>query len=97
MTESKDVVVVFVHGWSVTDTDTYGGLPHRLSAEANSNGLNIRVEHIRLGKYISFHDEVRVTDIAGSGGGIDYHPGAFGEHMTSCCLSHMENPREVDA
>jgi hypothetical protein len=57
-------IVVFVHGWSVTDTDTYGSLPHRLRAEAGSHGLSIKTEEIHLGKYISFHDEVRVTDIA---------------------------------
>ena len=34
----KRRVVVFVHGWSVTHTDTYGGLPERLAAEAEANG-----------------------------------------------------------
>ena len=31
---TNKIVVVFVHGWSVTNIDTYGGLPDRLSAEA---------------------------------------------------------------
>ena len=30
--------VVFVHGWSVTHTNTYGGLPERLAAEAAAAG-----------------------------------------------------------
>ncbi|MDU0457638.1 MAG: hypothetical protein RW306_02800 [Geobacteraceae bacterium] len=56
--------IVFVHGWSVTNTNTYGGLPVRLANEAKSLGLNIRIEEIFLGRYISFHDEVRVSDIS---------------------------------
>ncbi|MBI4826146.1 MAG: phospholipase [Nitrospirae bacterium] len=57
-------VVVFVHGWSVTNTDTYGGLPIRLREQANTAGIDIQVEEIFLGRYISFHDEVRVSDIS---------------------------------
>lgn len=57
-------VVVFVHGWSVTNTDTYGGLPVRLHAEAAAAGIDIQIEEIFLGRYISFHDEVRVRDIS---------------------------------
>ncbi len=56
--------IVFVHGWSVTHTDTYGQLPARLSNEAEKHGLNIETKEIHLGRYISFHDEVRVKDIA---------------------------------
>ena len=51
-------VVVFVHVWSVTNTDTYGGLPVRLAAQAKGAGIDIRIVDIFLGKYISFHDEV---------------------------------------
>ncbi|MFZ2196822.1 MAG: hypothetical protein WAV13_03750 [Thermodesulfovibrionales bacterium] len=57
-------VVVFVHGWSVTNTDTYGGLPVRLASQAKAAGIDIRIVDIFLGKYISFHDEVRVRDIS---------------------------------
>jgi hypothetical protein len=57
-------VVVFVHGWSVTNTDTYGGLPVRLREEAKAVGVNIQIKEIFLGRYISFHDEVRVNDIS---------------------------------
>lgn len=51
--------VLFIHGWSVTDTATYGELPTRLAAE-----LGLEIQHIYLGRYISFHDEVRIADIA---------------------------------
>ena len=55
--------IVFVHGWSVTNTDTYGGLPSALAKNAPP-GLEIEVEHLYLGKYVSFSDEVNVDDIA---------------------------------
>jgi len=61
---ANKTVIVFVHGWSVTNTDTYGGLPVRLRAEAVSLGLSVRIEEIFLGRYISFHDEVHVSDIS---------------------------------
>ena len=57
------MLVVFVHGWSVTNTDTYGGLPGALAKNAPA-GLEIKVEHLYLGKYVSFSDEVYVDDIA---------------------------------
>ena len=59
------LLVVFVHGWSVTNTDTYGGLPARLSAEAaKAGGPKLDIQHIHLGKYISFRDEVRLADLS---------------------------------
>jgi hypothetical protein len=57
-------VVVFVHGWSVSHTETYGGLPERLAAEAPQAGFDVAVREIFLGKYVSFRDEVRVGDVA---------------------------------
>lgn len=56
--------IVFVHGWSVTHTDTYGGLPQRLAAEAAASGRALAVRDLRLAKYVSFHDEVRIEDLA---------------------------------
>jgi hypothetical protein len=56
--------LVFVHGWSVTNTNTYGGLPQALAAAAAAAGLDLDIQHIWLGRYISFHDEVTVDDIA---------------------------------
>lgn len=59
------LLLVFVHGWSVTSTATYGGLPARLKAEAGrSGGPGIDVAHVHLGQYVSFRDEVRLEDIA---------------------------------
>lgn len=57
------MLVVFVHGWSVTNTDTYGGLPQAIAKNADP-ALNIQVAHLYLSKYISFADEVCVDDIA---------------------------------
>ncbi len=55
--------LVFVHGWSVTSTDTYGELPEVLVTWAPEN-LDLDIVHIHLGKYISFHDEVIMEDIS---------------------------------
>ncbi len=56
--------LLFVHGWSVTNTATYGKLPEALSASAADYGMDLDIQHIYLGKYISFHDEVTMDDIA---------------------------------
>ena len=58
------ITVVFVHGWSVTNTDTYGGLPVRLRNEASARNVDIDIQHIYLGRYLSFHDEVTLRDVA---------------------------------
>lgn len=55
--------LVFVHGWSVTNIDTYGELPEVLKREAPTE-LNLEIENIYLGEYISFHDEVTLDDIS---------------------------------
>ena len=60
----RSLTVVFVHGWSVTHTNTYGELPERLAAEARGHGLKLSVRDIWLGEYVSFHDEVRMEDLA---------------------------------
>lgn len=56
--------LIFVHGWSVANTDTYGGLPEALVTAAGGYGLNLTIQHINLGRYVSFHDEVTLDDIA---------------------------------
>ena len=56
--------LIFVHGWSVTNTSTYGDMPQGLVDIAASNGLELDIQHIQLGKYISFKDEVTLDDIA---------------------------------
>jgi hypothetical protein len=60
----EPVKIIFVHGYSVTNLDTYGELPLRLRTEALVAGINIQVEEIFLGRYISFSNAVRVSDIS---------------------------------
>lgn len=58
-------LLVFVHGWSVTSTATYGELPARLKSEsARRGGAGFDIAHVHLGQYVSFRDEVRIEDIA---------------------------------
>jgi hypothetical protein len=56
-------ILVFLHGWSVTHTDTYGGLPERLAAELAAAGRVLPVHALQLGRYISFDDAVRMPDL----------------------------------
>lgn len=56
--------LVFVHGWSATTTNTYGGLPQALAAAARPAGPDLDIQHLYLGRYISFHDEVSLDDIS---------------------------------
>lgn len=58
------MLLIFVHGWSVTDTAAYAKLPEALVKQGSAQGLDIEIQHIWLGKYISFHDEVRLSDVA---------------------------------
>ena len=60
----KKLTIAFVHGYSVTNTDTYGEMPLRLAQEATTYGYELKIEHIFLGRYISFNDEVRLEDIS---------------------------------
>jgi hypothetical protein len=57
------MLLVFVHGWSVTDTSTYGGMPDALIAAGAAAGIIIERADIRLGRYVSFHDEVQMPDL----------------------------------
>ncbi len=52
--------IIFVHGWSVTHTDTYGELPRWLSQQSR----DYKIQNVYLGKYISFVDSVTLDDIA---------------------------------
>ena len=40
----KVMRVVLVHGWSVTDTSTYGRLPEALAARASEYDLEIQID-----------------------------------------------------
>ncbi|WDF80957.1 hypothetical protein ACFGVS_04315 [Mucilaginibacter sp. AW1-7] len=62
--KSDNLVLVFVHGWSVTNLNTYGELPLRLMNEASSIAPTVTVKDIYLGQYVSFHDEVQLHDIS---------------------------------
>jgi hypothetical protein len=55
--------LVFVHGWSVTDTSTYGGLPGALRDRAALAGSTLQVLDIRLSEYVTFDDAVGMDDI----------------------------------
>ena len=61
---AHSIVLVFIHGWSVTSKDTYGALPEAIHEAATDAGLPIETKHIYLGRYISFHDAVTPDDIA---------------------------------
>jgi hypothetical protein len=56
--------VVFVHGWSVQNTNTYGGLPAYVATLTGPDGGPISVGNIFLGRYISFEDSVTLDDIS---------------------------------
>lgn len=58
------MIVIFLHGWSVTHTNIYGELPQWLESQSQSGMLDIQVGNIYLGHYISFDDTVTVDDIA---------------------------------
>lgn len=60
----RTLTLVFVHGYSVTQLDTYGELPLRLRHEGKDHGIDITIENIFLGRYISFNDEVKLADIS---------------------------------
>jgi len=81
--------LIFVHGWSVTNTNTYAELPEAL-ANAGGEQFNLDIQHIYLGRYISFHDEVTVDDIARA---MDHAlrelPGNSGAHIEPfSCITH---------
>jgi hypothetical protein len=58
------MIVIFVHGWSVRNVNTYGRLPERLREGAAARGEEIKTGNIFLGQYVSFQDDVTVDDIA---------------------------------
>ncbi|MDQ7996045.1 MAG: phospholipase [Luteibacter sp.] len=55
--------LVFVHGWSVTNTSTYGSLPKALADRAAQAGSTLRVLDIHLSEYVTFDDSVTMDDI----------------------------------
>jgi hypothetical protein len=55
--------LVFVHGWSVTSTSTYGQLPEQLQRQAAAAGLSLTLADIWLSEYVSFDDAVTMADL----------------------------------
>lgn len=55
--------LVFIHGWSVTNTSTYGELPRTLTARATQDGSPLRILDIHLSEYVTFDDSVTMDDI----------------------------------
>ncbi len=55
--------LVFVHGWSVTDTSTYDQLPQRLQQQAFAADLALTLADIWLSEYVSFDDAVTMPDL----------------------------------
>lgn len=57
------MIVIFVHGWSVNDTRTYGELPQWLATQPGPDGQPFQTANIYLGRYISFDDTVTLDDL----------------------------------
>ena len=55
--------LVFVHGWSVTSTSTYGQLPQQVQQQATAAGLALTLADIWLSEYVSFDDAVTMPDL----------------------------------
>lgn len=55
--------LVFVHGWSVTNTDTYGQMPQRLQQAAAAAGMPLTLADVWLSEYVSFDDVVGMDDL----------------------------------
>ncbi|HXD36311.1 MAG TPA: phospholipase [Rhodanobacter sp.] len=55
--------LVFVHGWSVTSTATYGQMPQQLQAHAAAGGMALTLADIWLSEYVSFDDAVTMSDL----------------------------------
>jgi len=55
--------LLFIHGWSVRDTNTYGELPEVL-IEKLSPKIRLDVHHVYLGRYVSFQDQITMDDLA---------------------------------
>lgn len=55
--------LVFVHGWSVTSTATYGQMPQRLQQQAAAQGMPLTIRDIWLSEYVSFDDTVSMSDL----------------------------------
>lgn len=81
--------LIFVHGWGTTNTDTYGGLPEALVVAAGRYNFNLNIQHINLGRYVSFQDEVTLDDIArGFNQALRDLPGNEASIQPFSCITH---------
>ena len=55
--------LVFVHGWSVSNTATYGRMPQQLQQHAAAAGLPLTLADVWLSEYVSFDDAVTIGDL----------------------------------
>ena len=55
--------LVFVHGWSVSNTATYGRMPQQLQQRAAAAGLPLMLADVWLSAYVSFDDAVTMADL----------------------------------
>ena len=55
--------LVFVHGWSVSNTSTYGQLPQQLQQQAAAAGLPLTLADVWISEYVSFDDAVTMRDL----------------------------------
>jgi hypothetical protein len=55
--------LVFVHGWSVNDTSTYGQMPELLQQRAAADGMTLTLADVWLSEYVSFDDAVTISDL----------------------------------
>jgi hypothetical protein len=55
--------LVFVHGWSVSNTSTYGQMPQQLQQQAAAAGVMLTLADIWLSEYVSFDDTVTMGDV----------------------------------
>lgn len=58
------MLLLFIHGWSVTSTGTYGDLARDLTRAGVEAGLDLDIRHVFLGRYVSFRDEITMDDLA---------------------------------
>ncbi len=82
--------VIFVHGWSVHSHETYGKLPIVLRTEAAKIGINIKTVDLKLGRYISFDDDIEMRDLtrAFHQAIADQIPGNKDRKKPFVCITH---------
>ena len=78
--------IVLVHGWSVQNTNTYGGFPAWLAKQRDERGNRFEISDVYLSKYVSFEDSVTLDDISRA---FNSALGAvIGPHDRFACITH---------